>query len=794
VENNLTRFGLPAMLWAILAWVAWSRQRATSLPRERTLFVGFLLGFLREAFMFAHVSMRLITGSPPEHPMVAGLEPLEHALSMAAVVAVAGAYLHYLLRARRLSRRYLLVGGSVNVVSYLVIMPWWRSYILRYPGTPFHQTWAAWVFHVAASLLIVAAISLLWRRRNWLRNVVILALSCYFLGEAIMLVNFATDKSYARHICPIGNTFHILAIPLLGYVYLREQSIEKRLAEAELAAYQDHLEDLVHARTEELSAANRRLRQEVHDREETELALARLSQHHSLILHSAGEGIFGVDVGGRHTFVNRAAADMLGYDPAELIGEASHPIWHHSYPDGSAYPESACPLHAGYKSGDVIQGADQVFWRKDGTGFPVRYISTPIFEDGELRGAVVIFQDISDQKAAEAEIQRRNAELAVQNAIAATISQSLHLRTILDTALETVLRELGTQAGCVLLTDEAAGELHLTAQRGDDAGGEHRCPQAGCRLIAQRTVEEMAPVVEAIGRPKDLGGSLCLAVDSPHLLVGIPLVSKNRAEGAMILASRNGDGPLAERGELGLDLLASIGQQIGVAVENARLYEQAERAAALEERQRIAGDMHDGLAQTLSYVGHQVDSLIEAVDAGRSEEALALGDRIREVVDRASREVRQLIRSLHAKVRPRQSLQALLQNAMESAPNEGGLPIAFRSDLAEPVFVAPERTEQIVRVVQEAILNALRHADAEAVKVSLRAEDGDLVVTVEDNGRGFDPERPCGDGHDHFGLSIMRARAARLSGVLVIDASPGAGTRVELRWPVAAAPAEGPVR
>jgi len=129
--------------------------------------------------------------------------------------------------------------------------------------------------------------------------------------------------------------------------------------------------------------------------------LERLSYKYELILKSAGEGILGLDANGNHTFVNNAALDMLGYAAEELIGKHSHPIWHHTRADGGPYPEEECNIYYTVRMGHVNQINDEVFWRKDGTSFPVEYTSTPIYEEGRIAGAVVTFRDITWRKSAE---------------------------------------------------------------------------------------------------------------------------------------------------------------------------------------------------------------------------------------------------------------------------------------------------------------------------------------------------------------------------------------------------------
>ncbi|MDH4361156.1 MAG: PAS domain S-box protein [Nitrospirota bacterium] len=138
------------------------------------------------------------------------------------------------------------------------------------------------------------------------------------------------------------------------------------------------------------------------DAQEVQETIRKLERQNALILQAAGEGIFGLDLEGRHTFVNPAAAKMLGYEPEELIGQPSHSLWHHTKTDGSPYPKEDCPIYGAYKDGQVHHGDTEVFWRKDGRSFPAEYTSTPMRdEQGTLVGAVVTFRDISERKAAE---------------------------------------------------------------------------------------------------------------------------------------------------------------------------------------------------------------------------------------------------------------------------------------------------------------------------------------------------------------------------------------------------------
>lgn len=136
-----------------------------------------------------------------------------------------------------------------------------------------------------------------------------------------------------------------------------------------------------------------------------------LERHYELILESTGEGIYGLDAEGRTTFVNRAAVEMVGWSAAEQIGTSQHALIHHSKICGETYDRHECPIYQAFSDGKTHRVDDEVFWRKDGSCFPVEYVSTPIKgEDGKLLGAVVVFKDITDRKASEAALsQSRDA-------------------------------------------------------------------------------------------------------------------------------------------------------------------------------------------------------------------------------------------------------------------------------------------------------------------------------------------------------------------------------------------------
>ncbi len=140
---------------------------------------------------------------------------------------------------------------------------------------------------------------------------------------------------------------------------------------------------------------------DITERKQAEKALERLSRQNELILNSVGEGLCGLDLAGNITFVNPAAAKLLGYQVTELIGQSISLILPHSKADGTFYPFEASPISASLRDGTAHQVTDEAFWRKNSSSFPVEYVSTPIREQGVIVGAVVTFKDITERQLVE---------------------------------------------------------------------------------------------------------------------------------------------------------------------------------------------------------------------------------------------------------------------------------------------------------------------------------------------------------------------------------------------------------
>jgi PAS domain S-box-containing protein len=140
---------------------------------------------------------------------------------------------------------------------------------------------------------------------------------------------------------------------------------------------------------------------DVTEQYEAEQALHMATRQRELILESVGDGIYGIDLEGRLTFINQAGAHALGYTPEQLIGRDLHEVIHHSHADGTPYSKSTDPILQALRRSESIRMRDEVFWRHDGTAFPVEYSANPLIENGLISGMVVAFQDVSERRRLE---------------------------------------------------------------------------------------------------------------------------------------------------------------------------------------------------------------------------------------------------------------------------------------------------------------------------------------------------------------------------------------------------------
>lgn len=341
----------------------------------------------------------------------------------------------------------------------------------------------------------------------------------------------------------------------------------------------------------------------------------------------------------------------------------------------------------------------------------------------------------------------------------------------------------------IALVDGLAASVHL---RGDDGSmrlAASRGPEAdiaNAKLIASRCPQCGWDVTQGLihfQRGPELDCSKTALPRAPNtrfrLLVAIPVRHQDNTLGIYSLLL---DRPVTALGEDALDLLIAIARHLGLAVEKARLDSDTRRLAIMEERHLIGNELHDSLAQALVGMRLQIKMLGESLyrkDLRASQSELR---HLKTAADEAHSSLRELLSNFRLKMDDR-GLVPAVHDLVDRFRQETDIAVFFQNECVE-INLTPAQESQVFRIIQEALANIRKHSQAETARILLNRDgNGPYTVLIEDDGQGFDTS-PKGSPGEHLGLGIMRERAERLQGELVIESEPAEGTRVMLTFPV----------
>ena len=255
-------------------------------------------------------------------------------------------------------------------------------------------------------------------------------------------------------------------------------------------------------------------------------------------------------------------------------------------------------------------------------------------------------------------------------------------------------------------------------------------------------------------------------------LLGVPVTAKGRSIGRLYLTNKLPSGDFTEDDERMVEMFAL---HAGIAIENARLHEQVQRLAIVEERERIGRDLHDGIIQSIYAVGLSLEDVPELME-DEPEVARGRVERAIDSLDQSIRDIRNFIFGL----RPELLEQAGLLGGLAALADEFRVNSMVDVDVetygVEDVDLTPDQTGQLLSIAREALSNVARHSKATRGTIRVEAHDGTIRLAVSDNGVGFVPDRQRGPSHQ--GVINMRARAAAIGGILQLESEPGAGTRI----------------
>ncbi|HYH12358.1 MAG TPA: histidine kinase, partial [Thermomicrobiales bacterium] len=401
-----------------------------------------------------------------------------------------------------------------------------------------------------------------------------------------------------------------------------------------------------------------------------------------------------------------------------------------------------------------------------------------------LEGIIIDVTDrIQSRHELERRVEERTHELATLLSVSTSVASTLELAPLIGVILDQLRQVVDHVAAAIFLLDGEIS-LRLLDYRGpaDRAELDWNWPlsEAGHSLEVIRRREPIiipdvhadTPLAQAFRQKtiRDLG-------DVPDYVaswMGVPLIVRERAIGILAVDSSELNAYTAHDAELAL----AFATQAAVAIENARLYEQAQGKAALEERQRLARELHDSVSQALFGIGLGARTARTLIDQD-PEKAVAPIDYVLSLAEAGLAEMRALIFELRPEALEQEGLVAALEKQVAALRSRYGLEVELTR--SGELAADPSVEEALYRIAQEALNNVVKHARASKIEVTLVSDARRVSLWVKDNGRGFDAS---GSFPGHLGLKTMGERAEKLGGRVEIHSEPGAGSDVIVDIPL----------
>ncbi|MEV0286954.1 MULTISPECIES: GAF domain-containing protein [unclassified Kribbella] len=484
------------------------------------------------------------------------------------------------------------------------------------------------------------------------------------------------------------------------------------------------------------------------------------------LVRASMDGIAVLDERGRLVYINPSGSRILGRRAEQLVGRTGPFLT--TLRLGRTTPSEA--------SGEVT--AHSVgYHRPDGSERELEYSQSSFHAEG--RGLVIVtFRDVT-----ESQVQARRVAAFARTASSIAFAESL--QAALDRVASEVFHATGVAGCAVVPVDPESRIATVSGTAGlpeDYAARVEECRRLGAPLAVYRVFELQRPIVwpdwrrEVLGDPRWAPLHDVLRQANWGAFVAVPMLVRGRPVGVLTVFYRE----TYEPGEADVAFLSAMADHAAVAVENARMFDELERHTALEERHRLARELHDSISQAL----FAMTMTARAVELAAQRRGLAPDDPIelgvaelRDLTQGALAEMRALIFQLRPGALHEEGLVAGIRRHAAAVAARERLDISVEGpDDALPLDEATEN--ELFRMVQEALHNVVKHAQASHVGVEIRedpTEPGSLFVQVSDDGVGFDPDA---DYPGHLGLRTMRERIEGLGGRIVIDSTPGVSTVV----------------
>jgi PAS domain S-box-containing protein len=508
---------------------------------------------------------------------------------------------------------------------------------------------------------------------------------------------------------------------------------------------------------------------------------------------------------GTYLYASPASRPLLGYEPSELVGQSAYEFFHPD--DLDAIRES----HSTILEEPTVYTVGYRFRRKDGRYLWVETTSKTVRNPttGQVEEIVAITRDITQRREAAKALQTSERELrklyaqleehsrTLEEKVATRtreieqrrqVAESLRgMLTVLnsDLSLAEILEHIAAEASRLLGSDTSGiyslegGEATLIprAMQGLVANGiaSQALPPDLTRAL-QSGEPVTVPDVAALSIESDLLSALECMDECCQALLAVPLIFKGEVYGGLVLYYSE---PRAMSDEE-IGLAVAFADQAALAIENARLHEQVTEAAVMEERARLARELHDSVTQALFSMTLLAEAGQRLAGAGELERVQAYLGRLGETSQQSLKEMRLLIYELRPLALESEGLVGALQQRLDAVEARAGVKTRLLVEGTDQIPAVIE--EDLYRIAEQALNNALKHASATSVTARIHCDGERVALEVIDNGRGFDPDAVRDRGGQ--GLVSMRERAANVGGRLAVLSTPGQGTTVRVEVPV----------
>ena len=430
-----------------------------------------------------------------------------------------------------------------------------------------------------------------------------------------------------------------------------------------------------------------------------------------------------------------------------------------------------------------IQEINNGLARMGEDGFSIRLKETRKDELGQVIAGFnsmadrlqALYQTLEDRvKEKTRSLDNKNKELQTLYEIATDLNSATTTEPLCESVLDKIIKLIGAKGGVIRVADEKHERLKVVSAQGVSKSflDEETYLDVGvcfCGEIAKEGISANADLTVPLNKPMLHSCSK----EGFKSVVSIPIRSHSKQVGVLNLFFN--EVVILPPGDL--KLLEALGLHLGIAIENYRLISKEKELAIVEERNLLAQELHDNIAQSLAFLNIQTQLLTEDLEANNKEGVDATLSQIREGIQESYDDVRELLVNFRTPLKHR-SLDQAIKEALEKFESATGVMTEYIHH-GNTSFTNPEQVLQVLHIFQEMLSNIRKHAKASHVIVSLE-HDAKFHLSVRDNGVGYDPSEELSESH--IGIRIMKERAKSINADLAFWSKPGKGTKISLDW------------